>query len=69
MNWVEDLKRKINDRSVVVGIIGLGYVGLPLAVAFSRKYEVVGFDTNEDKIKLLEKNNKLKVNLDNEDNK
>lgn len=56
MNWTEDLKRKINDRSVVVGIIGLGYVGLPLAVAFSRKYEVVGFDKNEDKIKLLEEN-------------
>lgn len=56
MNWTEDLKRKINDRSVVLGIIGLGYVGLPLAVAFSRKYEVVGFDKNEDKIKLLEEN-------------
>jgi UDP-N-acetyl-D-glucosamine dehydrogenase len=56
MNWTEDLKRKINDRSVVVGILGLGYVGLPLAVAFSRKYEVVGFDKNEDKIKLLEEN-------------
>ena len=27
-----------------IGIIGLGYVGLPLAAAFASKYEVVGFD-------------------------
>ena len=29
-----------------IAIIGLGYVGLPLAVAFASKYEVVGFDIN-----------------------
>ena len=29
-----------------IGIIGLGYVGLPLAIAFSRKYIVDGYDTN-----------------------
>lgn len=33
-----------------VCIIGLGYVGLPLAHAFSEKYEVVGFDINKDRI-------------------
>lgn len=27
-----------------IGIIGLGYVGLPLAVLFSKKYEVIGYD-------------------------
>ena len=32
-----------------IGVIGLGYVGLPLLDAFSEKYKVVGFDT--DKIK------------------
>ncbi len=35
----------------MVSVIGLGYVGLPLAVAFSRKMEVVGFDLNEDKVR------------------
>lgn len=38
-----------------VGIIGLGYVGLPLAVEFGKVLDVVGFDINEDRIKELEK--------------
>src|SRR5437868_1156724 len=33
-----------------IGVIGLGYVGLPLAVAFSNKYPVIGFDINERRI-------------------
>ena len=40
-----------------IGIIGLGYVGLPLAVAFAKKYPVVGFDINQDRVSQL-KNNK-----------
>lgn len=36
-----------------IAIIGLGYVGLPLAVAFAEKYRVVGFDINEPRIKEL----------------
>ena len=38
-----------------VAIIGLGYVGLPLAVEFSKKFTVVGFDINKDRIKDLNK--------------
>ena len=33
-----------------IGIIGLGYVGLPLAVAFAEKYPVVGFDINQNRV-------------------
>lgn len=40
------LKRKI-------AIIGLGYVGLPVAIAFGKKYEVIGFDINEERIRTL----------------
>jgi UDP-N-acetyl-D-galactosamine dehydrogenase len=36
-----------------IAIIGLGYVGLPLAVAFSKKIEVIGFDINQDRIQEL----------------
>ena len=36
-----------------IAIIGLGYVGLPLAVAFADKYKVIGFDINEARIKEL----------------
>mgnify|MGYP003893435467 FL=1 len=38
-----------------IALIGLGYVGLPLAVAFSKKYDVVGFDINPRRIGELEK--------------
>jgi len=37
-------------QSTKIGIIGLGYVGLPLAIEFSRKFPVVGFDINKDRI-------------------
>lgn len=38
------------DGNTVIGVIGLGYVGLPLAVAFSRLYKTIGFDINEQRI-------------------
>ena len=42
-----------------IGVIGLGYVGLPLAVAFSEKYQVLGFDINQDKINEYKSGNDL----------
>lgn len=39
-----------------IAIIGLGYVGLPLAVAFSKYYPTTGYDINHDRIKELKKN-------------
>jgi len=39
-----------------IGIIGLGYVGLPLAHAFSEKFEVIAFDTNNNRINQLKSN-------------
>ena len=38
------------SSSIKIAIIGLGYVGLPLARLFATKYPVVGFDTNENRI-------------------
>ena len=40
-----------------IGIIGLGYVGLPLAVAFAKQFKVIGFDINQSRIQELEKGN------------
>jgi len=37
-------------ENLKIGIIGLGYVGLPLAVAFAEKYQVVGFDINQNRV-------------------
>ena len=38
-----------------IGVIGLGYVGLPIALAFAEKYEVVGFDISQEKVAQLNK--------------
>ena len=46
-----NLKDKIRDRKARVGVIGLGYVGLPLAVEFAKKgFNVTGFDVDASKI-------------------
>ena len=45
------------NKSFKIGIIGLGYVGLPLAVAFAKKYPVLGFDINKDRVLNLKNNN------------
>ena len=45
---------KIKNKSVVVGIVGMGYVGLPLGLAFAaKKIKVLGFDLDERKVKFL----------------
>ncbi len=51
MNYKEELLKKIKNKNAVIGIIGLGYVGLPLALAFAEKnFNVIGFDIDEKKI-------------------
>jgi len=49
-----EIRRKIDDRTALVGIIGLGYVGLPLALTFAEQtYRVLGFDVDRAKIDAL----------------
>ena len=43
--------------SIKIAIIGLGYVGLPLAVEFAKKYPVIGFDINQSRVNELKKAN------------
>ncbi|MBI9059645.1 MAG: nucleotide sugar dehydrogenase [Labilibaculum sp.] len=38
------------DKNIRIAVIGLGYVGLPLAVEFAKKYTVVGFDINQSRV-------------------
>ncbi|MBQ5994443.1 MAG: nucleotide sugar dehydrogenase [Clostridia bacterium] len=49
---VSELYKKIVNREEKLALVGLGYVGMPIAVAFSRKIDVIGFDLNEKKIEL-----------------
>ncbi|AUJ23649.1 nucleotide sugar dehydrogenase [Virgibacillus dokdonensis] len=44
------LYEKILNKEEKISVIGLGYVGLPLAIEFAKKFDVVGFDLNEKKL-------------------
>ena len=51
---MDTLAAKIADKSARVSVIGLGYVGLPLAVGFARAgYHVIGLDVDERKVAAL----------------
>ena len=43
----------MTNQEEIIAIVGLGYVGLPLAVAFAKKWKVIGFDIDQRKIELL----------------
>lgn len=50
-NVKTELLNKIQDKSAVIGIVGLGYVGLPLAVEFAKAgYKTIGFDVQAGKV-------------------
>ena len=40
----------MEENNIKVGIVGLGYVGIPLAIAFDKKYKTVGFHINKENI-------------------
>lgn len=49
---IMSLYEKIVNREEKVALVGLGYVGMPIAVAFAKKVDVIGFDVNQAKIDL-----------------
>lgn len=57
----ENLYEKLVNKEEKLSLVGLGYVGMPIAVAFAKKINVVGFDLNEKKIELY-KNGKDPTN-------
>ncbi len=46
---------KLLQKEAKLAVIGLGYVGLPIALEFARKIKVVGFDINQDRVDLMQK--------------
>jgi len=44
---------KLTHKEAKIAVIGLGYVGLPVALEFAKKVSVIGFDTNEVKVEIL----------------
>ena len=54
MNMKERLLEKIAKRDITVGVVGLGYVGLPLAVEKAKAgFKTIGFDVQEEKVKMV----------------
>lgn len=47
-----NLYERLINRETKISVVGLGYVGMPIAVAFAKKADVIGFDLNEKKIEL-----------------
>ena len=65
--YAQQLKDKITDNTATVGVIGLGYVGLPLAHALhSGGLSVIGFDVDESKIECIESKQNYLKHLGNE---
>jgi UDP-N-acetyl-D-galactosamine dehydrogenase len=60
------LRKKISSNKIVISVVGMGYVGLPLALLFGRKFKTIGIDISEKKIIRLKKrkyeNNQCTVN-------
>ena len=50
---MKNLLSKIENKTVKIGVIGLGYTGLPLAIAFAKKFNVVGYDIKEKTVDYL----------------
>src|ERR1035437_9343056 len=46
---------KLVNKEAKLAVIGLGYVGLPIALEFARKISVIGFDINEKRVALMKK--------------
>jgi UDP-N-acetyl-D-galactosamine dehydrogenase len=55
----------MNLEKSKIAVIGLGYVGLPLAVAFSEKYKVIGFDINQIRVNQLNSGQDETLEIDN----
>ena len=54
MSRLQELAARIDSREARIGVVGLGYVGLPLAVEFAKAgFRVAGFDLDAEKIRLL----------------
>ena len=51
------------NKDLRIAVVGLGYVGLPLAVEFGRKRSVIGFDTSNSRIKELKNGNDISLML------
>ena len=60
-------KLLVLKKDSIIAIIGLGYVGLPLAVAFASKYQVIGFDIKTKRVEELQRANDTTLEVTNKE--
>ncbi|MCZ2100772.1 MAG: nucleotide sugar dehydrogenase [Chitinophagales bacterium] len=58
---IQDLR----DKKKRISVVGLGYVGLPLALEFAKRFKVIGFDINEERISMMQQGIDPSKELDN----
>ena len=60
MKYKDKIIENNNKKSSVIGVIGLGYVGIPLSLNFVKAgFKVIGFDVDKKKIEQIKKKKKL----------
>jgi len=64
---IEQLLAKFNTKTARIAVIGLGYVGLPLIFALYKKFKVIGFDIDQNKISSLQNNKSYIKNFTDDD--
>lgn len=53
---MKNIYDRLVDKEAKLAVIGLGYVGLPIALEFARKIKVIGFDINADRVEMMKNN-------------
>lgn len=48
-----DIFQRLESKKTKLAVVGLGYVGLPLAIEFSKRFSVIGYDINDSRIKMM----------------
>lgn len=56
--------KDLQDKKKKIGVIGLGYVGLPIALEFASKFSVIGFDINADRVEMMKNHRDPSEELD-----
>ncbi len=50
----DSIYNRLINKEAKLAVIGLGYVGLPIALEFARKIKVIGFDINQERVNLMQ---------------
>lgn len=55
-NFIEDFRKRLYDKEIKIAVVGLGYVGLPLALEFAKKgFKVLGLDIDKDRLSHIDR--------------